>query len=162
MIKVYTDKDNTEYNEGYLAIIQVREEEESLFWDSDRDVGLYLKTYYDDPQCKLNTYIRLLQRFYLIHTHRRIKFLKGSKRLYNSFLILLEGCTEKLYLPYLMGNLRIVENTTDSLYGFVRKKKEENLEKLTYSQIVPKSKLWSFLKGRKVLFAQPVCSTEAI
>ncbi len=203
MIKVYTDKDNMEYNEGYHAIIHVREEEESLFWYSDRDVGLYLKTYYDEPQCKLspkdwwtptyvrqwlfnelfpacleeyyknmkqkvskqfdfvdeckryctpqqckkiritnrndmvelNTYIRLLQCFYSIQTHRRLKFLKGSEGLYNSFLILLKGCTEKLYLPYIMGNLGITESTLDSLYGFIYRKKAENLGKLSYSQI---------------------------
>lgn len=203
MIKVYTDKDNMKYNKGYHAIIYVREEEENSFWYSDRDVGLYLKTYYDEPrhkvsskdwwtptyvsqwlfnelfpacleehyknmeqnvpkqfnyvdECKryctpqqcekiritnrndmteLITYIRLLQCFYSIQTHRTLNFIKGSKGLYNSFLILLKGCTEKLYLSYILEKLGITESTLDSLYGFIYRKKAENPGKLSYSQI---------------------------
>lgn len=54
LIKVYTDRKNKEYNSGYHAIIQVREEDGNVNWYDDRNVGLYLKTYYDDKYSKVS------------------------------------------------------------------------------------------------------------
>lgn len=52
-IKVFTEG-NSDYNYGYHAIIQVREEAENYFWYSSREVGLYLQPYYDDYNSKIS------------------------------------------------------------------------------------------------------------
>lgn len=52
-IKVFTEG-NSDYNYGYHAIIQVREEAENYFWYSSREVGLYLQPYYDDYNFKIS------------------------------------------------------------------------------------------------------------
>ena len=203
MIKVYTDEENKKYNQGYHAIIYVRENYNYNMWQRENDVELCLTTSYitnnlkasekdwwspitvrkwlfDEffPECLRNYYrknrirkmkninykeeckkyysfqgdtrikvkdmnnlegisvhLNELQTFYAIYPERQVRFMNGSKKLYESFMILFNGCNKELYMPFLIGNLKMCERNVRTIEEFIIRKQEENPRKLRYSQI---------------------------
>lgn len=105
------------------------------------------KRYYFVEECKeikvnntmdiieLNDNVRILQTFYTTYRERRLKFNCGSSKMYNSLLLLLEGCTIELYLPYIAGNLGIECNSLKELKDYIISRKIDNQKIISYSQI---------------------------
>lgn len=77
--------------------------------------------------------ICILQNFYAISINRQVHFEGGSNDFYNSLRLLIKGCTEDLYYPYINSKLGIEEYTREALYDYLRRK--NNLYKLSYLQV---------------------------